>query len=132
MSEVLPTVSNTGLADGEDAVRRRRRWTVAEKKRMAQESYLPGMSVVLVARQYGIAPNQLYVWRRLFRQRALASGANPETMTRGVDYDSLRDRCQELQRLLGKLTLENELLRRTLELLEPENPLARAVLKFNL
>src|SRR5690349_22387438 len=86
VSEVLPTVSDTGLADGENAVRRRRRWAVEEKKRIAQESYLPGMSVVLVARQYGIAPNQLYVWRRLFCERASPSGANSETTTRGVDY----------------------------------------------
>jgi transposase-like protein len=27
------------------------------------ETYAPGMSVLLVARQYGIAPNQVFAWR---------------------------------------------------------------------
>jgi transposase len=30
-----------------------------------QETYSPGMSVSLVAGRHGIAPNQLFTWRRL-------------------------------------------------------------------
>ena len=35
-------------------VQRRRRWTPEEKIRMVEETYLPGMSVSLVARQHGV------------------------------------------------------------------------------
>ena len=31
-----------------------------------QETYAPGMSVSLVARQHGIAANQVFTWRRLY------------------------------------------------------------------
>ncbi|MGZ8898408.1 MAG: transposase [Halobacteriota archaeon] len=34
------------------------------KGAIVQETYVPGMSVSLVARQHGIAPNQVFTWRR--------------------------------------------------------------------
>ena len=47
------------------SVQRRRRWSTEEKAAIVQGTYLPGMSVSLVARRHGIAPNQLFTWRRL-------------------------------------------------------------------
>ena len=43
------------------SVRRRRRWTAFEKLRMVEETFdlRAGMTVSLVARQHGVAPNQL-------------------------------------------------------------------------
>ena len=58
------------------SVQRRRRWTAAEKMRLVEQTFAPGMTVSLVARQNGIAPNQLFTWRRLAAQGALtATGA---------------------------------------------------------
>jgi transposase len=54
-------VSMTGKLDRVEAitsVQRRRRWSAEEKARIVQETYAPGMSVSLAARQHGIAPNQ--------------------------------------------------------------------------
>ena len=48
------------------SVQRRRRWSVEEKVRIVEETYLPGMSVSLVARQHGIADNQLVTWQRIW------------------------------------------------------------------
>jgi hypothetical protein len=31
---------------------------------MVEETFEPGMTVSLVARRYGVAPNQLFTWRR--------------------------------------------------------------------
>jgi transposase len=60
-------------------VQRRRRWSVEEKAAIVQETYAPGMSVSLVARQHGIAPNQLFTWRRLYASGALSTvGAGEE------------------------------------------------------
>jgi transposase len=44
------------------SVQRRRRWSAEEKAEIVQETYAPGMSVSLVARRHGIAPNQLFRW----------------------------------------------------------------------
>ena len=42
-------------------VQRRRRWIAAEKVRLVGETFAPGMTVSLVARQNGIAPNQQWL-----------------------------------------------------------------------
>jgi transposase len=46
------------------SVQRRRRWTAPEKVTFE------GMTVSLVARRHGVAPNQLFTWRRLWRKGA--------------------------------------------------------------
>ena len=40
--------------------RGRRRWAASEKIRMVEETFEPGMTVGLVARRHGVAPNQLF------------------------------------------------------------------------
>ena len=46
------------------SVQRRRRWSAEEKAAIVQETYAPSMSVSLVARRHGIAPNQSFARRR--------------------------------------------------------------------
>jgi transposase len=55
------------------SVERRRRWTLADKQRIVAESGLPGQTVSKVARRHGIAPQQLFTWRR--ELLAAATGA---------------------------------------------------------
>jgi transposase-like protein len=43
---------------------RRRRWAASEKFAMVAETHEPGVTVSLVARRQGVAPNQLFAWRR--------------------------------------------------------------------
>lgn len=93
------------------SVQRRRRWSVEEKVRIVEETYLPGMSVSLVARQHGIAGNQLFTWRRLMAQGALTAAAAGGEVVPTAEYRALEAQVRELQRLLGKKTMENELLR---------------------
>jgi len=49
------------------SVERRRRWSVAEKERLVAATLEPGASVTAIARDAGIAPGQLYGWRRQAR-----------------------------------------------------------------
>ncbi len=56
-------MSMTGKMDRLEVItslQRRRRWSAEEKAWIVQETYVPGMSVSLVARQHGVAPNQLF------------------------------------------------------------------------
>jgi transposase len=46
---------------------RRRRWTVAEKLRIVEDSLTAEMPVVEVARRHGVHPHQLHFWRRQAR-----------------------------------------------------------------
>src|SRR6516165_4178619 len=97
------------------SVQRRRRWTAAEKVRIVEETFEPGMTVSLVARRHGVAPNQLFTWRRLVVEGALMAAGSGEQVVPASDYRALQSQVRELQRLLGKKTLEAEILKEALE-----------------
>ena len=97
------------------SVQRRRRWTAAEKVRIVEETFEPGMTVSLVARRHGVAPNQLFTWRRLVVEGALTAAGSGEQVVPASDYRALQSQVRELQRLLGKKTLEAEILKEALE-----------------
>jgi transposase len=106
----------------------RRRWSAEEKAQIVQETYAPGMSVSLVARQHGIAPNQVFTWRRLYAEGALSAVGAGEEVVPASEYRALQHQVRELQRLLGKKTLENEVLRDALELAQPKKRRLRSPL----
>jgi transposase len=97
------------------SVQRRRRWSASEKVRMVEETFEPGMTVSLVARRHGVAPNQLFMWRRLVAQGALTAAGAGEEVVPASDYRALQSQVRELHRLLGKKTLEAEILKEALE-----------------
>ena len=94
---------------------RRRRRTPAEKLAIISETYEPGVTVSLVARRHGIAPNQLFAWRRLASQGALTATQSEEPVVPASEFRSLQTQIRELQRLLGKKTMEAEILKEALE-----------------
>ena len=108
------------------SVQRRRRWTASEKVRIVEETFEPGMTVSLVARRHGVAPNQLFTWRRLVVEGALTAAGSGEQVVPASDYRALQSQVRELQRLLGKKTLENEVLREALDLAQPKKRLLRS------
>lgn len=50
---------------------RRRFRTVEEKRRIVEETLVPGASVARVARAHGVNANQVFGWRQLYRQGRL-------------------------------------------------------------
>lgn len=95
---------------------RRRRWSTAEKLAIIQETYEPDATVSIVARRYGIQPNQLFTWRKLANQGALTATAAEEDVVPASEYRALQNQVKELQRLLGKKTMEGEILKEALEI----------------
>ncbi len=106
---------------------RRRRWTAAEKVAIVNETYEPGVTVSLVARRHGIAPNQLFHWRKLAAQGALTAAGRGEEVVPASDYRALQNQVRELQRLLGKKTLEAEVPKEALEVVDSQKRLLRSV-----
>jgi transposase len=49
----------------------RRKYTIAEKRAMVEETHVRGASVPEVALRHGVNANLLSVWRRLYRQGTL-------------------------------------------------------------
>src|SRR5829696_10144893 len=86
------------------SIQRRRRWTAAETMHRVEATLAPGMTVSLVARQNGIAPNQLFTWRRLAAQGALTATGAEEEVVPASESRALQNHVRELQRLLVKKT----------------------------
>ena len=107
---------------------RRRRWSTAEKLAMVRETYEPGMTVSLVARRCGVNPNQLFHWRKLERVGALTAVEAGESVVPAAELDAARRQIRELQRLLGKKTLEAEILKEAMEVARERKWLARSPL----
>jgi transposase len=60
------------------SVERRRRWSRDEKLRIVAESSRPGRTASQVAREHGIAPGQLFIWRRQLLAEAIAHGVGSD------------------------------------------------------
>ena len=95
---------------------RRRRWSAAEKAALVRKTYEPGMSVSLVARQEGVAASLLFSWRRLDREGALVAVSAGEAVVTASELAAARAEIAKLQRVLGKKTLENEILKEAVEI----------------
>ena len=108
------------------SVQRRRRWSVDEKVRLVEETEQPGMSVSSVARKYELAPSLLFRWKRLLAEgRRSALGAD-EAVVPASEAKALQARVRELERLLGKKTLETEILREAVRLAREKKLISRA------
>ena len=107
---------------------RRRRWSAGEKLAMVRETYEPGMTVSLVARKHGVNPNQVFHWRKLERSGALTAVEAGDTVVPAAELEAARRQIRELQRLLGKKTLEAEILKEAVEVARERKWIARSPL----
>ena len=94
---------------------KRRRRTTQEKIAIVQQSFEPGMTVSLVARQHGVAASQLFLWRKQYQEGSLTAVAAGEQVVPASELAAAMKQIKELQRLLGKKTMENELLKEAVD-----------------
>ncbi|WP_182918129.1 IS3 family transposase [Escherichia coli] len=94
---------------------KRRRRTTQEKIAIVQQSFEPGMTVSHVARQHGVAASQLFLWRKQYQEGSLTAVAAGEQVVPASELAAAMKQIKELQRLLGKKTMENELLKEAVE-----------------
>ncbi|EKG1408965.1 IS3 family transposase [Escherichia coli] len=94
---------------------KRRRRTTQEKIAIVQQISEPGMTVSLVARQHGVAASQLFLWRKQYQEGSLTAVAAGEQVVPASELAAAMKQIKELQRLLGKKTMENELLKEAVE-----------------
>lgn len=76
------------------------------------EAYDSGVSAVELSRQFEIHPNVVYAWSREYRRdpaKAFGSGEDQKDPSR-VDEQRIAD----LERMIGRLALENEFLKKAL------------------
>ena len=107
---------------------KRRRWSAAEKAALVRETYEPGMSVSLVARKHGLSASQLFNWRKLDREGALVAVHAGESVVPASELAAARAQIAQLQRMLGKKTMEAEILKEAVEFAREKKWIARAPL----
>lgn len=107
---------------------RRRHWSTEQKLRIVEESFEPGETVSSVARRNGVAPNLLYRWRRLLSEGGAAAVGSDEPVVGSSEVRRLEERVRELERLLGRKTMENEILREALAKSQAKKPILRPLL----
>ena len=108
----------------------RRRWPLAEKLRIVEESSRLGMSVSYVARKHGIAPNQLFHWRKLMSEGGKVAVQADDQVVSASEARALKKRVRELERLLGKKTMEVEILKEGIKIAREKKLISRTPLPF--
>lgn len=104
---------------------RRRHWTTEQKLQIIEESFQPGETVSSVARRRGVAPNLLYRWRRLMTEGGAAAVGSDEPVVGSSEVRRLEERVRELERMLGRKTMEVEIFREALAKSESKKPSLR-------
>lgn len=101
---------------------RRRRWSAADKLRIVQETMFEGESISAVARRNGVAPNLLYRWRKLMLEGGSIAVAADDSVTGNKTVRDMEARIRELERQLGRKTMEVEILKEALEKSRAKKP----------
>ncbi len=106
----------------------KKRWTPAQKLRIVEESMQPGNSASGVARQHGVSPALLYKWRKLMLEGGAAAVEADEQVVSMSEVTALKKRIAELERVLGKKTLENDILKAAVEIARKKKLISHAPL----
>ena len=97
-------------------VARRRRFTAEQKLAVVAETMQPGMSISYVARHHGLSPSLVFRWRRLMTEGGHEAVRADDDVVPAADVRRLEERVRELERLLGRKTMEVEILKEALDL----------------
>ena len=95
------------------AMRRQRSFSLEFKRQVVEELLSEQSRPAQICRRYEISSSVLYHWKRQYARGKFNNEPTEEA--------ALRDRVEKLERLVGKLTLENEFLKKGLQ-----NSLAQA------
>lgn len=99
---------------------RRRRHGAEEKVRLVEQTLQPGMTVSAVARLQGVSPSLRFQWRRRLAEGGHQAVRADAEVVRISRVRELETRVRELERLLGRKTMETEILRAAREQARPK------------
>jgi transposase len=91
-----------------------RRRTIQERRAIVEETLLPGASVSRVARRHDVNANQVFYWRKLYREGRLGSRTDAQLVPVKVANDRFVEAVKEDDLLPRSGTLEIKLLKGTL------------------
>ena len=89
-----------------------KRRSPSEKAKIVMESITTGISTAELCRKYNLSPNAFYLWKDRFLQAGKASFSR--TSDGGV-CRQLQSENESLKRMVGEMTMANDVLKKTLE-----------------
>ena len=119
-------MSNASNLEVITSVQRRRRWAVEEKISWVRRTMEPGMTISIAAREAGVAPSQLFTWKRLYLEGGLSAVGANESVVAASELQEAQRRIKQLEQALGRKTLENDILREAVDFAKSKKWLARS------
>jgi transposase len=103
-------------------VARRRRFSTEQKLAIVAETMQPGTSISYIARRHGLSPSLVFRWRQLMSEGGKQAVHADDDVVGAGEVRRLEGRVRELERLLGRKTMEVEILKEALELARVKKP----------
>jgi transposase len=101
---IVDTLSQGSQVGAAKAKKRRR--TIKERRDIVEETLVPGASVARVARKHDVNANQVFYWRKLFREGRLGISMNPQFLPVKVESERPAEAAQSVVPTLLPGTME--------------------------
>jgi transposase len=108
-------ISITRRVDAYSGIQRRRRCNVDEKLRILPEASRAGITNSYAARQHGTSPSLLFHWKRCMAVGGKYAIRVDEDVAGSSEVKAPENRIRELEPVLDKKTLENDILRQAVK-----------------
>jgi transposase len=96
--------------------KRQRRRSIKERRDIVEETLVPGASVARVARRHEVNANQVFYWRKLYREGRLGSNIATPLLPVKVKTERPAKTLEENGAMLSSGTMEIKLSRGTLRI----------------
>ena len=110
----MDTLGQGSQASPSKAKKRRR--TIKEKRDIVEETLVSGASVARVARQHDVNANQVFYWRKLYREGQLGFGLGTPLLPVKVEAERPTEAVNDNDPTLSSGTMEIKLPRGTLRI----------------
>lgn len=121
----MPMPNTVDRVEVFSGIQRRRRYSLDQKLAVLAEAAQPGMSISFIARKHGISPSLLFGWRRRMTEGGKEAVRADDEVVASAELRAAQKRIRELERVLGKKTLENEILREAVKIAHEKKLISR-------
>lgn len=101
---IVDTLSQGSQVGTAKAKNRRR--TIKERRDIVEETLVPGASVARVARKHDVNANQVFYWRKVFREGRLGISSNPQLLPVRVEAERTTEPVKSVVATLAPGTME--------------------------
>lgn len=113
------------LVNSNKTRKRRKHFSAEEKLSIVQASYEVGNTIAKVSRKYDVGASTLVKWRRNALKGSLMGVKDDDVGISGTEAKKLKKEIKQLQRLLGKKSLQIEILQEAIELAREKKLISR-------